>query len=304
MNAEASARFAARRPAAVGAACAAALMVGGVGGVWAGGLAMPDERVALRPPRWSVPARPGSKCPRPGRRSAPPGTTVVLAPSPPLRDRVILTLGTPDHASLVPASLRARTQDLGRGPRTVQLAGHPAWGYRGLVGRGDEALDVTVLPGRDAVLSVACVSSMRDALAAPDCAAAITSVSLGGAPTLVPAPDLGLRLVLPRVLDTLDRTRIEARAALGAAHTSGTQARWARRLAAAHVSAADALRPVAADSGAPLAEALSVSARAYRALARAAGAPRRPASDAPSARCGRATSGSPAPSRPSPSARC
>ena len=126
----------------------------------------------------------------------------MLAPSPPLRDRVILTLGTPDHASLVPASLRARTQDLGRGPRTVQLAGHPAWRYRGLVGRGgDEALDVTVLPGRDAVLSVACVSTVRDALAAPDCAAAITSVSLGGAPTLVPAPDLGLRLVLPRALD-------------------------------------------------------------------------------------------------------
>ena len=46
MNADASARFAARRPAAVGAACAAALMVGGVGGVWAGGLAVPDERVA------------------------------------------------------------------------------------------------------------------------------------------------------------------------------------------------------------------------------------------------------------------
>ena len=46
MNADGSARFAARRPAAVGAACAAALTVGAVGGVWAGGLAVPDERVA------------------------------------------------------------------------------------------------------------------------------------------------------------------------------------------------------------------------------------------------------------------
>ena len=45
MNADGSARFATRRPAAVGAACAAALMAGAVGGVWAGGLAVPDERV-------------------------------------------------------------------------------------------------------------------------------------------------------------------------------------------------------------------------------------------------------------------
>ena len=273
MNADASARFAARRPAAVGAACAAALMVGGVGGVWAGGLAMPDERVAHSGTRVVRAGAARIEVPQAWQTIRATGNAVVLAPSPPLRDRVILTLGTPDHASLVPASLRARTKDLGRGPRTVQLAGHPAWGYRGLVGRGDEALDVTVLPGRDAVLSVACTSSIRDALAAPDCAAAITSVSLAGAPTLVPAPDLGLRLLLPRVLDTLDRTRIEARTALGAAHTSGTQDRWARRLAAAHVSAADALRPVAADSDAPLIEALSVSARAYRALAQAAGAP-------------------------------
>ena len=179
---------------------------------------MPDQRVE-RPATQVVRAGAARiEVPQAWRTVRATGKTVVLAPSPPLRDRVILTVGAADHASLVPASLRARTQDLGRGPRTVQLAGHPAWRYRGLVGRGDdEAFDVTVLPGRDAVLSVACVSSVRDALAAPDCAAAITSVSLGGAPTLVPAPDLGLRLVLPRVLDTLDRTRIEARAALGAA---------------------------------------------------------------------------------------
>ena len=199
----------------------------------------------------------------------------MLAPAPPLRDRVILTVGAADHASLVPASLRARTQDLGQGPRTVQLAGRPAWRYRGLVGRGgDEALDVTVLPGRDTVLSVACVASVRDALAAPDCAAAITSVSLGGAPTLVPAPDLGLRLQLPAGARTRWIARASRREPRSAPRdTGGTQARWARRLAAAHVSAADALRPVAADSGAPLIEALSVSARAYRALARTAGAP-------------------------------
>ena len=84
-----------------------------------------------------------------------------------------------------------------------------------------------MLPGRDTVLSVACVASVRDALAAPDCAGAITSVSLGGAPTLVPAPDLALRQQLPGVLDALDRTRTEARAALGAADTGGTQARLA-----------------------------------------------------------------------------
>ena len=97
---------------------------------------------------------------------------------------------------------------------------------------------MTVLPGRDAVLSVACVAAVRDALAATDCAAGITSVSLGGAPTLVPVPDLALRLQLPRVLAALDRTRTEARTALETTDTGGAQARWARRLASAHGSAA------------------------------------------------------------------
>ncbi len=131
---------------------------------------------------------------------------------------------------------------------------------------------MTVLPSRGAVLSVACVSPLRDAGAMPDCAAAIGSVSLGGAPTLVPGPDLALRLMLPQVLNTLDRARVEARAALRAADTGGAQAHWARRLADAHVSAATALRPVAGDAGTPLTDALSVTARAYRALAGAAGA--------------------------------
>ena len=172
MNGGGSARFATRRPAAVGAACAAALMAGAVGGVWAAGLAVPDERVEAPATRVVRAGAARIEVPQAWQTVRATGKSVVLAPSPPLRDRVILTVGAPDHASLVPASVRARTQDLGQGPRTVQLAGRPAWRYPGLVGRGgDEALDVTVLPGRDAVLSVACVASVRDALAAPDCAA-------------------------------------------------------------------------------------------------------------------------------------
>src|SRR6478735_2907517 len=204
MNGGGSARFATRRPAAVGAACAAALTAGAVGGVWAAGLVTSDERVEQSPTQVVRAGAARIEVPEAWRTVRANGTTVVLAPAAPLRDRVIVTVGAPDHASLVPASVRARTQDLGQGPRTVQLAGRPAWRYPGLVGRGgDETLDVTVLPGRDAVLSVACVAAVRDALAATDCAAGITSVSLGGAPTLVPVPDLALRLQLPRVLAAL-----------------------------------------------------------------------------------------------------
>ena len=274
MKPDGSARFATWRPAAVGAACAAALMAGAVGGVWAAGLALRDERVEPAATRVVRAGTARIEVPRTWETVRTTPKTVVLAPAPPLRDRVIIAAGPADDASLVPASLRARTQDLGGGPRAIELAGRPAWRYPGLLGRGgDETLDVTVLPGRDAVLSVACVASVRDALAAPDCASAISSVSLGGARTLVPAPDLGLRLMLPRVLQSLDRTRVEARAALGTADTAATQARWARRLASAHAGAAAALQPVASVSGAPLTEALSASARAYRELARTASAP-------------------------------
>ena len=76
------------------------------------------------------------------------GNAVVLAPSPPLRDRVILTVGAADHASLVPASLRARIQDLGRGPRArSSWPGTRPGGTEGWWGAADEALDVHGAPG-------------------------------------------------------------------------------------------------------------------------------------------------------------
>jgi hypothetical protein len=199
-------------------------------------------------------------------------TTVVLAPSPPLRDRVLVTVEPADHVSLIARSLRARIHGITDRPRTADVAGRVAWQYAGLVGRrGTEALDVTVLPTRDAVVNIACLSPIRDAAAMPDCAASIHSVALGGAPTLVPAPDLALQLRLPPTLAVLDRTRRQTRAALGRAPRGATQARLARRLAAAHADAADALRPVAGAGGASLIDELTASADAYRALAGAVG---------------------------------
>ena len=174
-------------------------MAGALGGVWAGGLAVPDERVA-----------------QPATRVVRAGTARIEVPQ--AWQTVRSHRDSPSCSRLHPRCVIASSSRWGR--RTMRLScpracvraprtsdrdrarsswpGTPPGGTEAWLGRrNDEALDVTVLPGRDTVLSVACVASVRDALAAPDCAAAITSVSLGGAPTLVPAPDLGLRQLLP-----------------------------------------------------------------------------------------------------------
>lgn len=264
--------MAVRRPAVVGAACAGALLIGGVGGVWAAGRVDPEPPAA--PPATRLVSAGGARLQVPQawdpvRTSA---STTVLAPAPPLPDRVIVTVGPPDHASLIARSVRDRIGEPTVKPVPSELGGRAAWSYRGLVARtGGDALDVTVLPWRDAVLTVACVSPLRDAGAMADCAAAVGSVSLGGGPTYVPAPDLAFGLALPRVLRDLDGTRQDARAALASARSGPAQARLAERLAQVHRRAADALRPVAGPAGASLVAQLTDTSQAYRTLADAVG---------------------------------
>lgn len=266
-------RMVVRRRASVGAACAAALLLGVAVGVTARTLSGPDDPappvatrvVGVGPARLEVPRAWQTL------RAGP--TRVLLAPAPPLPDQVLVTVEPADRRSLVGPSLRARVNELPLRPRTVDVAGQAAWQYTGLVNRrGTEALDVTVLPARDAVVNVACISPIRDAGSMPDCAGAIRSVAVGGSPTLVPAEDLALQLRLPRVLARLDRARREGRTALGHAQRPSTQQALARRLAQAHTRAADAVRPVAGAAGDPLLRRLSATADAYQALARAIGA--------------------------------
>ena len=132
---------------------------------------------------------------------------------------------------------RADAPALAQGARkAARLGGYRAWSY----GR------VTVLPTTRGVLTVEC-----------DCANAIRAVSVAGGAVLAPASDIPLRLRAPGVLAALDATRVKERGAW--TDTS------ARRLAAAHRAALDALRPIAPAS---LTRALSGAAVAYDGLAR------------------------------------
>ena len=131
---------------------------------------------------------------------------------------------------------RADAPALAQGARkAARLGGYRAWSY----GR------VTVLPTTRGVLAVEC-----------DCANAIRSVSVAGGAVLAPASDIPLRLRAPEVLAALDATRVKERGAWTDAS--------ARRLAAAHRAALEALRPVAPAS---LTRALSGAAVAYDGLA-------------------------------------
>lgn len=263
-----------RRSAPVAAACAAALALGLAGGLLVRALAAgpePEPPAAMRvvsagPARIEVPR--AWQTVRTGR------TSVVLAPAPPLPQRVLVTVEPADRPSLIGRSFRARIRDRSPRPRNVDVAGHAAWEYTGLVDRrGDETLDVTVVPAREHVVNVACVSPIDDAGSMLWCAGGIGSLTVGDAPTLVPAPDLALQLQLPRVLARLDRARREERAALGTTHRRTAQQATAGRLADAHADAADALRPLAGTAGAPLVRELAATAGAYRALAQAIAGP-------------------------------
>jgi hypothetical protein len=264
----------------VGAACMGALATAVGGGVWAGHVTAPEQgarpaatRVVragvatlVVPREWRTVSLRGT-----GLADVQAGRTAVLAPSPGSSDRVIVTVAPAEDGSLVPQALRGLVPELGRGPRVTRLAGHRAWLYAALPGRNsDGAIDVTVLPSAAGVLGVACFSPGSSSSAVADCASSIGSVSMGGATMFVPSQDLALRLRLPRVLATLDRARVHARDGLRRADTPSGQARLARGVAREHLAAADSLRPVAGGAGASLVDQLSVAARAYLALGRAA----------------------------------
>ncbi|WP_028057732.1 hypothetical protein [Candidatus Solirubrobacter pratensis] len=265
----------------LGAMWAVALAITVAAGVLAGRAAVSRERAAPAGDRVVRAGVATLVVPREWRSVAPDGTglagvpaarTAAMAPWPALPDRVIVTVAPAGDASLIPRALRRLVRDVRQGPRPTRLAGYRAWRYAGLLAPDRDVLDVTVLPTGAGVLAVACTSPPWEAGAMADCASSIRSVSLRGTAALLPARDLALRLRLPRVLAALDRARVRDRAALARAATGADQARLARRLASAHLAAAESLRPVAGRAGEPLLGELSDVAGAYSALASAASA--------------------------------
>ncbi|MDA0159783.1 hypothetical protein OM076_05885 [Solirubrobacter ginsenosidimutans] len=139
------------------------------------------------------------------------------------------------HVVLDP-SLRAE------GGSPARLGGYRGWSS----GSG------TVLPTTRGMLRVSCDPR--------PCQRAVRSVSVTGAAILAPAPGLALRLRAPAVLATLDATRASARTALAhAAAPSPATRELAHRLAVAHRTALEALRPLANVAGAASASAAGAS---------------------------------------------
>jgi hypothetical protein len=131
--------------------------------------------------------------------------------------------------------------------RATMLAGYRAWSEG----------TVTVLPTSTGVVTVECAT----------CTDAIQTVTVRGAAILDPTPDLGLALRAPDIVATLDKVRVRGRDELRQATTPADQSHWARTLAAAHATAAEALRSVA---GPELVERFSDVRGAYADLADAA----------------------------------
>ena len=268
-------RTRARRSALAGAA-ALAVTIGA--GAWAGNAIRPEPRSqpdAARTVRAGAATLrvPGDWKPVPVAGGQLPGTTVAMSPPTGAHDRLVAVFAPATDASLVPSALRDLTAGLRGGPGAARLGGHPAWAYERVPGRDpDEVIDVTVLPTAAGVLGVACVSARSgpDARAMRGCASSIRSVSVDGAPFVLPTPDLAFRLRLPGVLDTLDSQRVRSRAELSRATTAAEQARAAQALAREHSAARESLRPLAGSAELPLLSRLSATADAYRRLAVAA----------------------------------
>ena len=195
---------------------------------------------------------------------------VAFSPAPGLSARAALTLAPFDDPTLVPAALRPL---IGAGaPRRAALAGLPAWTYTPReVARGRMA-QITVAPTSGGSVTAICIAPSAMWSAAAGCADGFAAASLEGATPLVPGPSLAFRRELAPVLDRLNGRRAELRRSLRGAATRRAQARFAIRLARAHVRAMAAITPAATATGAPrrVVTELRRTARSYGRLAVAA----------------------------------
>ncbi|HEX6025965.1 MAG TPA: hypothetical protein VFZ00_28495, partial [Solirubrobacter sp.] len=153
----------------------------------------------------------------------------------------------------------------------ARVVGLEARAYRG-VRSGESVLDVYAIPTTRGVLTLVCRARSGAPEAPTWCLNGLDSITVSGAQPLKPAPDTAYRLRAPAVLKELDGVRVSQRKALRRAKGPVGQERAAMRLYRAHVAAANKLAPLAPDKSAPerLVASLRETARAYRALGRAA----------------------------------
>ncbi len=222
-----------------------------------------DARVTLRA-GWSPvergPALAGLD--RPGARAFQPsdggGGRLVLAP-------------LDGEGTALPAATLAALRVPAGAAKKATVGGVPGSSYVGLAVRGIDGLaDVYVVPTAAGPIGVACVAPIADPLPAGVCPEDVVSVSADH-PRVDPAAALLARA--PKLLQALDRQRVQGRRALRRAHTAAAQARAAKRLERAYTAAAAAAKPLAPASGpsAALPGGLTGAAAAYRRLEVAAG---------------------------------
>jgi hypothetical protein len=202
---------------------------------------------------------------------------VAFAPVPGTPVLVWLGRADSDHASLVPAALRAAVEPpLPRPSRTLP-GGRAAWTYHALRLRGGGSLELTVAPATGGDLVIACTAPGAWTSVASGCNRGITAI--GGGPGLAPAADLMARRRAPGIVAQLRRARRAGAQRLAAARTPAAQALAARSLALAHRDAARRLAAVAVPGTASQAgvAALRATADRWSRLGRAARQGRRAA---------------------------
>jgi hypothetical protein len=197
-------------------------------------------------------------------------STAVLAPSPGLSARVVVTLLPADDASLLPEPLRAAVAGELPPPRRARVAGREAWLYSDLVSTAQRQMEVTVVPTSAGVLAVACIAPVFAWSAAVGCAQEIEAIRMPGASFFAPARSLIVRLRLPAIVATLDRARVDGRRALRAARRPAGQARAAAALRRAYAVATAAVRRLGSSDAEALVAALRSTGAAYERLGAAA----------------------------------
>ena len=217
--------------------------------------------VALSVPGSWAPARPGAAgLPGLGAHAA------AFAPIPGLSGYTVMVIAPFDDPTLLPVAARELAGP-GR-PRRTAVAGLPAWSYRPRGLPGGRTAQVTVAPTTAGSLTVVCIANDAAWPGVQGCAADLTSAGLRGATSLGPSPTLAFRRELTPVLARLGSRRANLRAA----PARRAEARFAARLAVAHVHALEALKESAPAAGAPrrVLRELRRSARWYRRLGVAA----------------------------------
>jgi hypothetical protein len=182
---------------------------------------------------------------------------------------VALDIRPPEDASLLPSAVVA-SAGAAPEPELLRVAGRTAWGYELPRPAPDKRLVALSLPTTGGVVTIACQAAdpAMDGVAT-ECARALGAVRLDGARALPPAPETAAGMVLPQVVDALNRQRRSWRRALAGTRSPGGRDAAARHLADAYDDAQGRLRPLAAGDALRLTAQLSELARAHRTLAAA-----------------------------------